>query len=108
MNKLVEQLSRGDHAVEISLRRNRTVKALKECLDRKYVHIKFTETQGGTELGVAIDPEVTDLSRADFDNETGQAHLVGTLTLNYVKVQCVADIDLKSLAGTGHLEPLQE
>jgi len=32
----------------------------------------------------------------------------GTLTLNYVKVRCVADIHLETLSGTGHLVVLEE
>ena len=30
-------------------------------------------------------------------------HVEGTLTLNYVPVRCVADIDLATLNGTGQL-----
>ena len=104
---LVPRLSEGDHVVEVGLRgENRSCKALKEVIDRGYVHIKFTETRGGTELGVRLDQGATDLSQADFDNASGIAHLVGNLTLNYVKVQCVADIDLQTLSGKGHLEPV--
>lgn len=29
---------------------------------------------------------------------------MGDLSLDYTKVRCVADIDLKTLAGQGHLE----
>jgi hypothetical protein len=47
--------------------------------------------------------EQTRLEGADFASATGSVHLVGSLTLNYDKVQLVADIDLGSLKGTGHL-----
>jgi Core binding factor beta subunit len=107
VDELVARLSAGDHAVEASLRPEKTIKALKECIDRGYVHIKFTETEGGTELGLKLDRQVSDLSKADFDTETGNVHLVGNLTLNYVKAQCVADIDLKTLEGKGYLVPLE-
>lgn len=106
MNDLVRRLSEGDHRVEVSLRPESTLKGLKECIDRGYVHIKFTETQGGTELGVRLDPAASDVSRVDFETPAGQVRLVGGLTLDYVKVRCVADIDLSTLAGTGHLEPV--
>ncbi len=108
MSELVKRLSEGDHPVEASLRPEKTVQALKERIDRGYVHVKFTDTKGGTELGVRLDQEATDLSKADFDNQTGSVHLVGSLTLDYVKVRCVADIDLKTLTGKGHLEPVEE
>lgn len=107
MDELVARLSARDHPVEASLRPEKTVKALKECIDRGYVHIKFTETKGGTELGIKLDREASDLNKADFDKETGNVHLVGNLILNYVKVQCVADIDLKTLEGKGYLVPLE-
>ncbi|RMF28684.1 MAG: MbtH domain protein [Chloroflexi bacterium] len=107
MSELVKYLSEGDHPVEASLRPERTVQALKERIDRGYVFVKFTDTKGGTELGVRLDPEATDLSKADFDNGTGTVHLVGNLTLDYVKVRCIADINLETLSGKGHLEPVE-
>jgi uncharacterized protein YbdZ (MbtH family) len=103
---LVDRLSEGDHPVEVSLRPEKTVKLFKEAIDRGYVHIKFTETQGGTELGVRLDREATDLGNADFEGQTGSVRLVGGLTLNYVKVRLIAGIDLKTLTGKGHLDPV--
>ena len=100
---LVEKLCEGDHPVEASLRPEKTAKALKDRIDMGYVHIKFTETRGGTELGVRLDRDALDLSRADFENQSGAAHLEGELTLDYVKVRCVADINLQTLIGQGHL-----
>ena len=73
-----------------------------------YVFIKFTDTRGGTDLGVRVDKSPTDLSQADFDQATGVAHVEGTLTLNYVKVRCIADIHLETLDGMGHLIALEE
>jgi uncharacterized protein YbdZ (MbtH family) len=100
---LVEKLCEGDHPIEASLRPEKTAKALKDRIDMGYVHIKFTQTRGGTELGVRLDQETLDLSQADFENRTGKVHLEGELTLDYVKVRCVADLDLQTLNGKGHL-----
>jgi uncharacterized protein YbdZ (MbtH family) len=100
---LVSRLSKGRHPVESSLLPEKSAQALKNRIDLGYVHIKFTETRGGTELGVRLDREATDLSRADFENQVGTVHLEGELTLDYVKVRCVADIDLQSFNGQGHL-----
>jgi hypothetical protein len=108
MNELVQRLSQGNHPVEASLRPEKTVAAFKESIDRGYVHVKFTNTQGGTELGIRLDSSATDLSQANFEQQTGKAHLVGTLTLNYVPVKCVAAIELETLTGTGHLVPMVE
>lgn len=74
----------------------------------EWVFIKFTETRGGTDLGMRLDRESSDISSADFDNGTGTVHLEGTLTLNYDPVRCIADIDLATLKGDGHLEPVEE
>ncbi|GAA6620721.1 MbtH domain protein [Scytonema sp. NUACC26] len=107
MNELVQRLSSGEHPVEASLRPEKTPTALKECIDRGYVHIKFTNTRGGTDLGVRLDPKASNFNEADFENQKGQVHLVGDLTLNYVKVRCIADIDLGTLEGKGRLEPVE-
>jgi hypothetical protein len=107
MNELVQRLSQGNYPIEASLKPEKTVQALKESIHREYVHIKFTNTKGGTDLGVRLDREASNLKEADFEHETGNVHLVGDLTLNYVKVRCIADIDLKTLEGKGHLEPIE-
>lgn len=107
MNELVQRLSEGEHPVEASLRPEKTVTALKESIDRGYVHIKFTDTRGGTDLGVRLDREASNFNEADFEHQTGKVQLVGNLTLNYVKVRCIADIDLATLEGKGYLEPVE-
>ena len=105
---LVDRLCIGDHPVIVSQRPEPSAKALKEALDNGYVRIKFTETKGGTELGLKVDKDASDFSKANFDEGTGQVRVVGGLTLDYTKVRCIADIDLKTLEGLGHLEKVQE
>lgn len=100
---LVDRLCEGTHPVESSFRSEKTVKLFQEAIERNYVHIKFTNTKGGTELGVGLDRDDCDFSKADFENGTGPVHLEGSLTLDYVKVRCIADIDLGTLEGQGHL-----
>jgi hypothetical protein len=73
-----------------------------------YVLVKFTETRGGTELGVRLDRDATDLSSADFENGTGAVHVEGFLILNDDPVRCIADIDLATLKGTGRLALVDE
>ncbi len=108
MNDLVKRLSEGSHAVEISCRPDRTVKLFKEQVDRGHVLVKFTETRGGTELGVPLDKTRSDLTQANFDAETGKVRVCGELTLDYVPVRVVADIELPTMRGQGHLEILGE
>lgn len=100
---LVERLCEGDHPVAAGLRPEKTVKVFKDAIDRNYVHVKFTATRGGTELGVSLDRDTCNFTKADFENGTGTVHLEGGLTLDYVKVRCIADIDLLSFEGTGQL-----
>jgi uncharacterized protein YbdZ (MbtH family) len=104
---LVDRLSDGDHRVEVALRPERTAKLFKEAIDRDYVHIKFTQTRGGTELGFRLDRDKSDLSAANFADATGTVHVEGDLTFDYVKIKCVADIDLSTLEGKGHLVKLE-
>lgn len=68
-----------------------------------HVFIKFTETRGGTDLGIRVDRTACDDSAADFSNGTGTVHVEGTVTLNHDPVRCIATIDLATLTGTGHL-----
>jgi uncharacterized protein YbdZ (MbtH family) len=104
---LVKRLAQGSHPLAAGLRPEKSVNALKESIDRGYVHIKFTATKGGTELGVRLDTTACDFSRADFETQKGTVHLEGGLTLDYVKVRCIADIDLTTLEGQGHLEIIE-
>lgn len=108
MDELVQRLTEGDHPVTVGGPKPSLEEFRKRVNEMGYVFIKFTGTRGGTDLGVRVDASVTDLSQADFDQGRGSAHVEGTLTLNYVKVRCVADIDLGTLHGTGHLVALEE
>lgn len=107
MDELVERLANGDHPVIVN-RGDQDVEDLKQRIDNGFVLIKFTNTRGGTELGVSLDKDATDLSGADFNAGTGMMHLVGNLILNYVRVRLVSDIDLASKEGKGHLEIIEE
>lgn len=107
MDELVERLSQGEHPVTVGGPKPSLEEFRKRIEEMGYVFIKFTGTRGGTDLGVRVDKNATDLSRADFEQATGVAHVEGTLTLNYVKVCCIADIHLQTLDGTGHLVVLE-
>jgi hypothetical protein len=107
MNELVRRLSEGSHPVELTLRPEKGPKALEECLKRGYVHVKFTNTNGGTELGVKIDEDTAQLALAAVNGGTVTFHVAGNLWLDYVHVRCVADIDVGTYQGLGHLELLQ-
>jgi hypothetical protein len=104
LNDLVKRLTKS-HPVETA-RPEKTAKALKECIDRDYVHVMFVKT--GTELGVQLYRTDCNFVKADFEKAEGNVHLEGGLILNYDKVRCVADIDLSTCEGTGHLVPVSD
>jgi hypothetical protein len=106
MNELVQRLSIGNHPITVGGPQPSREELYKRVTQLKYVFIKFTGTRGGTDLGVRVDTDATDMSQADFQKGTGTVHIEGTLTLNYVKIRCIADIDLATLNGNGHLVSL--
>jgi hypothetical protein len=100
---LVQRLCRGDHPVEFRSASGPAVQALQESIDRGYVPMTFTNTQGGTTLGVRLDRDRSNVTQADFAHQSGTVHVEGTLTLNDVPVWCIADLALPTLQGYGHL-----
>ncbi|HRC84356.1 MAG TPA: MbtH domain protein [Thermoanaerobaculia bacterium] len=108
MSELPYKLSKGEHRVIISAVRDNPLAELKAAIDRNFVHVKFTETRGGTELGFRLDPQHSDLSKADFSQGSGEIRLAGNLKLDGVPVRCVAEVDLAKMEGWGHLEILEE
>lgn len=102
MDELTQRLSTGQPVVVGGPQP--TLEELRKRLEEiGRVFIKFTETHGGTDLGVSVDNDSSDLSAADFDHGTGTVHVEGTLILNDDPVRCIADIDLATLKGTGRL-----
>src|SRR6202007_1606624 len=63
---LVSRLSRGEHPVEVSLRPAPPRPSRREAVDRGYVYLRFTQTRGGTELGIRLDPAASDFTSADY------------------------------------------
>jgi len=104
LNELVERLTK-EHEVECA-RPEKTAQALKECIDRDYVHVMFKKT--GTELGIQLDRRFCKFDEADFENAKGSVSLVGGLTLNYDRVKCIAEVDLETCEGKGYLEPVND
>lgn len=107
MSQLVQKLSAEDHFVQLCKRQPQTAEAFRQSIDRGYVHILFPNTQGGTELGLRLEKDSVDLSGADFAEKSGKVRFIGRLVLDYVKVRCVVEIDLATLTGRAHLEPIE-
>jgi hypothetical protein len=102
-NELVSKLSLGDHIVSFE-DRTPEPERVEERIKNGFVFVKFTQTRGGTELGINLIQNECDFSKGNFGKGVGKLHVVGTCELNYCKVKCIADVDLSTREGKGHLE----
>ena len=105
MDRLVEKLLLGKHPILFEPQTEEFTE-IKQRLKEGLVFVKFIDTQGGTELGLKVDNQLSRWEKADFEIGKGSLQLVGACELNFQKVRCVADIDLATRQGTGHLELL--
>ena len=107
MDDLVERLL-NKQPIDFESRTDSMEEVKERLIEMKFVFVTFTETRGGTELGIDVDLDLTDIENADFDKGAGTIRVVGTCKLNYQKVRCIAEVDLSTKKGTGYLEPLDE
>ena len=105
MENLVDKLAKGKHAVVFESRTS-DIKELHDRVNNGFIFITFTETRGGTELGINLEKELCNFSKADFDQSQGLIEIAGTCELNYKKVRCRAEVDLETRKGEGFLEIL--
>lgn len=98
---LVAWLCEGDHPVCATAG---SVDQFLERIRSGYVNLRFTDTRGGTELGIQLDTGASDTSRADLAQRKGTVHLAGDLSLNYRPVRLTADVALETLEGVGRLQ----
>ena len=106
-DKLLIRLSSGKHPVEIDRIEKTDGKDIQKRIKQGYIHIRFPATKGGTVLGIALEDKECRLDNANFEGNSGSVYLEGNLTLDYVKARCIAEIDIKTKKGVGHLEPVE-
>jgi hypothetical protein len=106
MDRLVKQLSEGKHPIIFEPRTEKYSELKERLVEMKFVFVKFLDTMGETELGINVDDTLTDLKDADLVNGSGNIHVVGTCELNYHRVRCIAEADLKTKKGMAYLELL--
>jgi uncharacterized protein YbdZ (MbtH family) len=102
-DSIVDTLCQGLHPIEVSLRPQKSLALLNECIDRGYLQMKFVQTQGGTEVGVRLNKDACGVIESGFAIGAGQFHVEGELTLDSIPVRCIADIDLTTFAGMGRI-----
>ena len=110
MNELVKNLSSGKHNIIVGGTANADdpLKEFREAVERNFVHVRFTETRGGTELGFHLEENQCDFSKGDLKKGEGKVRVAGKIKLDYVPVRVVADINIKKLSGKGFLEILED
>lgn len=101
MDDLVKTLSSGRHPLVAAAADSSA--DLARSIERGYVLLRFTDTRGGTELGVELDEQPSVLGDADFVQGRGVIRLDGRLTLNDESVGLEAVVDLATLRGEGKL-----
>ncbi len=73
-------------------------------IDSAYAVVDFTFDNGvSRQLSYSLDMERSEWESADFENKVGTVTLAGELKLG-APVNCVATIDLSTLAGVGFFE----
>ncbi len=100
---LVTWLSQGDHPVEATAP---SAEQFLKRIESGYVNIRFTDTRGGTELGVRLDAGSREIGGLERGN--GKVRIAGDLTLNYRRVRLTAEVALETLKGFGRLQPVPE
>ncbi|MGB0909658.1 MAG: MbtH family protein [Nitrospirales bacterium] len=102
--ELVDFLSAGDHPVKLELKSDTKDVELQNAINKGYVVIRFSDTRGGTDLGIRIERDLCVLDNCDVQILRGRMQIVGTVVLNNIRVRCTADINLEDCLGTGHLD----
>lgn len=103
LKSLIEKLINTHHSVVIGYR-NESTEMLAENLKDHYIHIKFPDTQGETELGLSIDQELSNISEFLNDPDQGTLHIAGRTTLDYKPILCLAEIDKKTRKGKAYVQ----
>jgi hypothetical protein len=93
MNELLKFLLQGPHPVIAS--RVKSVDELKRGLDQGYLLVRFTDSDGETELSLRVLPENVNSSSSDT------IYIAGDLILDYTKVRCEIDLQLPAMDGVG-------
>lgn len=105
---LVARLSSCEQPVEVVLEGDSVSAGFKKQLALGVVKLKFTDTRGGTQLSVPLDPKLCDFCEANSDEANGRIRIGGTLALDYFAVRCLAEVELRTLRGLGKLEIVQD
>lgn len=102
MNDVVEFLTQGLHPIEFETRTS-NYDDIKNRIQKGFVYVKFTDTRGGTELGINVDSTKTSNFEDCLSNGQNMLHLEGVCKLNYKPVRCIIDVNVSTRKGEGRL-----
>ncbi|MBT4880039.1 MAG: hypothetical protein HON43_03595 [Alphaproteobacteria bacterium] len=100
---LVDRLATKAQKVIIGYR-NESLEELRENFKNSYLHLKFPDTRGETELGIDLLIDECDFSALESGKTEGNLIIKGTTILDSQPILCSANVDLKSRTGTSTVE----
>jgi hypothetical protein len=103
LKTLVEKLISTKHSVVIGYR-NESDEELAESLKDRYIHIKFPNTQGETELGISIDPNLSNIDEFLDHPDQGTLHIAGRTVLDSQPILCSVQINKKTREGIADVQ----
>ena len=108
MTELLAKLCGGASPVKIPCGDAHPREALEDFLEDRIVPVLFTDTIGGSELDILIDPAGTQIEEADGGRGAGVLRLVGDLILDDAPVRARIEVALDTMTGWGRLVAAQD
>lgn len=101
MDTLVAFLISKQQPVRVVLKPEETLEEFVACMERKFVNLLFTDTKGGTEIGITITE--TSLKADEIHNSAEIFTLQGECSLNFEKIKVKVDLALKDFTGSAEV-----
>jgi len=105
MDKLLHFLSQGDHPVKVILKPKETLDEFISCMERGFLNVLFSDTQGGTEVGIVISQ--SSLEYGDIDQSTQNISIQGECGLNFNKIKISMELSLTDYTGLAQVRILE-
>jgi uncharacterized protein YbdZ (MbtH family) len=104
---LVQRLSGDNHRVEVRTTVEDKTAYLRDRLEIGYLHVFFPDTRGGTEIGVKLDAETSNIALEQIA-KGNDINLRGHLVLDDIAAVCQIRLHPSDLVGRGGLSALDD